>query len=145
PMQPSAGLSWQRVDLQGRFHGPFTAPNTDGRLRIQSLQAPGGTQLTRLDAHVTAHADGRLALNAVLEGLLIPGPKPTLFEDSPLSLDATVKLNAPRHPLDLSAIHRLFTLRTHALTAGELSGQVDLQLPEVAPFAAVGGQKVRGD
>jgi translocation and assembly module TamB len=87
-MEPRPGLSWQRVDLQGHFHGPFTTPDTDGHLRIESLRAPGGTQLTALDAHLRAHADGLLALNAVVEGLSIPGPKPALFQDSALSLEA---------------------------------------------------------
>jgi translocation and assembly module TamB len=143
-MTPYPGLTWQSVDLKGRFHGPFTQPAADGHLLIKQLQAPGGTQLAALNADLTANA-GLMTLRAEIDGLLIPGPQPTLFQDSSLSLNAVVQLNDAKRPLQLRATHRLFALEANAITAGEQSAQLDLRLPDVAPFAALGGQKVRGD
>lgn len=143
-MTPYSGLAWQSVDLQGRFHGPFTTPTADGHLRIRQLQAPGGTQVAALEANLTASA-GLMTVRAAIDGLSIPGPQPTLFQDSRLSLEASVHLNDATRPVELTANHRLFALKAHAITAGEQSGQLDLRLPDVAPFAALGGQQVRGD
>jgi translocation and assembly module TamB len=143
-MTPYPGLTWQSVDLKGRFHGPFTKPTADGHLRVKELQAPGGTQFSALDADLTANA-GLMTLRALIDGLQIPGPQPTLFQDSQLSLNAAVQLNDAKRPLDLRVTHRLFALKAKAITAGEQSAQLDLHLPDVAPFAALGGQKARGD
>ena len=143
-MTPYPGLTWQSVDLKGRFHGPFTRPTADGHLRVKELQAPGGTQLSTLDADLTANA-GLLSLRALIDGLVIPGPQPALFQDSQLSLNAALQLNDAKRPLEVRATHRLFTLKANAVTAGTQSAQLDLHLPDVAPFAALGGQKVRGD
>jgi translocation and assembly module TamB len=143
-MTPLAGLTWQSVDLKGRFHGPFTTPTADGHLLVKQLQAPGGVQLAALDANLTAKA-GLMTLQAGIDGLVIPGPQPTLFQDSRLSLDASIRLDDPRRPVQLAANHRLFALKANAITAGEQSARLDLRLPDVAPFAALGGQQIRGD
>jgi translocation and assembly module TamB len=143
-MTPHPGLSWQSVDLQGRWHGTLKTPSADGHLLIKDLQIPGGTQLADLSANLTATGGG-LTTHAVLTGLVIPGPQPTLFKDAPLILEASVNLSDPKRPVELKATHRLFALQAHALTADEESAQIDLRLPDVAPLAALGGQKVRGD
>jgi translocation and assembly module TamB len=143
-MTPYPGLTWQKIDLQGRWHGTLTTPSADGHLEVKRLQIPGGTQLAALDAKLTADA-GMLTAKAVAEGLTLPGPQPKLFQDAPLRVDASVRLNDAKRPLELSATHRLFALKANVVTAGQQSAQLDLRLPDVAPFAAIGGQKVRGD
>ncbi|MBS0421851.1 MAG: translocation/assembly module TamB domain-containing protein [Proteobacteria bacterium] len=144
-MTPYPGLTWQSIDLKGRFHGPFTTPNADGHLLVKQLQAPGDTRLEALEAKLTADATGLMTLRAAVDGLTIPGPQPTLLQDSRLSLEANIKLNDPERPLQLTANHRLFALQASAVTAGSQSAQLDLRLPDVTPFAALGGQKLRGD
>lgn len=143
-MTPHPGLSWQNVDLQGRWHGPADAPQADGHLLIKQLQIPGGVQLADLGANLAA-ASGKLTARATLTGLIIPGSQPKLFQDTPISLDATVNLKAPKRPLELKASHRLFALEARATTKEHQAAQLDLRLPDVAPFAALAGQKVRGD
>jgi translocation and assembly module TamB len=143
-MTPYPGLTWQSVELKGRFHGPFTTPTADGHLFVKQLQAPGGAELAALDANLTARS-GLMTLHAGIDGLVIPGPQPTLFQDSRLSLDASILLDDPKRPLQLAANHRLFALKANAITAGERSAQLDLRIPDVAPFAALGGQTIRGD
>src|SRR5947209_4125954 len=53
-MTPHPGLTWQSIDLQGRWHGSAGAPAADGHLLIKQLQVPGGTQLADLTANLTA-------------------------------------------------------------------------------------------
>jgi len=142
-MTPRAGLTWQRIDLQGRWHGTASAPAADGHLLIKQLQIPGGTQLDDLTADLTAK-DGLLRARATLAGLIIPGPSPRLMQDSPLTVNATAHLNDPKRPVEVTATHKLFGLQAHAVTAGEQSAQLDLQLPDVTPFAAAAGYKVKG-
>ena len=143
-MTPRPELSWQSIDLQGRWHGPVKSPEADGRLSIKQLRIPGGTQLQELSANLTA-TTGSLKARAVLSGLIIPGPQPKLLQDAPLTLDLAARLDDPKRPVDITASHRLLALQAHAITAGDPSAQLELRLPDVAPFAALGGQKVKGD
>jgi translocation and assembly module TamB len=142
-MTPAPGLTWQRVDLQGRFHGPFKTPQAVGHLLVKELQVPGGTQLSALDANLTANA-GWMSLRATIDGLVIPGPQPKLLQNAPLSVAATVRLNDDKRPVELTANHKLFALNATAVTAGEQSARLNLRLPDLAPLAAVAGQKLRG-
>jgi translocation and assembly module TamB len=142
-MTPRPGLSWQSVDLKGRWHGPANAPVADGQLIIKKLQAPGGTALDDLNANLNAK-DGLLSARALINDLVIPGPEPKLFQEGTLKVDASARLNDPKRPVELTATHRLFALQAHALTAGDLIADLDLRLPDVVPFAALGGQKISG-
>jgi translocation and assembly module TamB len=142
-MTPAPNLMWQRVGLQGRFHGPFETPEADGHLIIDELRVPGGTQLGSLDANLNANA-GWMKLEARIEGLLIPGPQPKVLADAPLSLSATVRLNDKQRPVQLTASHKLFELTANAVTAGAQQADLNLRLPNLAPLAAVAGQKLRG-
>ncbi|HVW68431.1 MAG TPA: translocation/assembly module TamB domain-containing protein [Steroidobacteraceae bacterium] len=143
-MTPYAGLSWESVDLQGRWHGTLTTPAADGHLRARRLQIPGGTQLAALAADFQAR-DGGLTFHGIVDGLIVPGPQPKLFQDSPLTVDASARLSDAKRPVELTATHRLFALKAHVTTAGEQSAQLSLRLPDVAPFAALGGETIRGD
>ena len=142
-MAPRPGLSWQRMALQGHWQGAVTAPQADGRLQIDALQIPGGAALAALNANLNADR-GALAVHATAAGLVLPGPEPRLLADSPLRVDATVQLNAPMRPLQLTADHRLFALQVSAVTTGAQSATFDLRLPDLAPFAALAGQNIRG-
>src|SRR5205823_4314175 len=88
---------------------------------------------------------GMLRTQVVVTGLVIPGAEPKLFEDAPLTLDTTVNMADPKRPVDLKATQRLFALTAHATTADGLVAQLTLRLPDITPFAALGGEKIRGD
>jgi len=138
------GLAWQRVSLQGHWHGTVTTPTADGRLQVEQFATPrwhaaGGSQRE-------PHGHCRHArVHAVLDGLAIPGPQPKVLQDAPLTIDASTRLNEATRPLELVATHRLFALRAHAITAGQQSVRLDLHLPDLAAVAALGGQDLRGD
>ncbi|HEY6924963.1 MAG TPA: translocation/assembly module TamB domain-containing protein, partial [Steroidobacteraceae bacterium] len=143
-MSPYEGLSWERIELQGRLRGPFARPTADGHLLIKELQAPGGARLAGLDAKLRGD-QGLINLQAGIDGLQIPGPAPQLLQDSRLTLEGSIHLDDPRRPLQLTANHQLFALDAKANTAGHRSGDLTLQLPDLEPFSAFAGTKLRGD
>jgi translocation and assembly module TamB len=147
-MSPRPGLSWQRISLQGTWRGPVTAPAAAGSLEIEQLRWPGGAGASILSAKLAASA-GMLNVRAQISGLQIPGTQPRLLQRDALIIDAALQLTDANRPLDLALTHRLFSLRAHALTVATVgaaqSVAFELRLPDVAPFAVLAGQDVRGD
>ena len=137
-------LAWQRVDLRGRWRGPWNAAVADGQFEVKGLQLPGNSQVDLLSARLVADA-GTLRMNATAAGVQIPGSAPRLLAADPITLDATLGLQDVARPLALTASHRLFTVRAQAVTAGDLHGTLDLRVPQLAPFAGLLGQDVSGD
>jgi translocation and assembly module TamB len=143
-VSPRPDLRWQRVALEGRWRGAFTDPDAEGHLEVEKLLLPGGTQIAALHADLAA-GSGVVRLKGLIDGLRIPGPAPSLLEKDPLKVDAAWRVKEATRPLSVTAAHRLFSLEARAVTAGDQSASVDLKLPNVTPFAALGGQDVRGD
>jgi translocation and assembly module TamB len=146
-MSPRPDLKWNGAVLKGSWRGSIGAPSTDGHLDVDQLQLPGGTQLAMLRADVSS-SGGTVALKAQVVGLRLPVPELQLLKDSPVTIDAAIHLNEPGRPVDVGAVHRLFTLQaraeTQALTAGRRSASVELRLPDLGPWAALAGTQVRG-
>ena len=142
-MTPAAGFSWQKLVLQGQWRGAVTAPRAEAQLRLDRLQLPGGSGLEMLDANLHAEGGG-LAVHAVAEGLVVPGPRPRLLADSPLRVNATMGLADAVHPVHLMAEHRLFSLQADAVTGATPRTTFMLRLPDLAPVAGGFGQKIHG-
>ena len=142
-MTPAAGLSWQAIALEGQFRGTVTAPRADAELRIDRLQIPGGSALAQLRAALHAEAGG-LGVRAVAEGVVVPGPQPRLLADSPVNVNATMRLDDPARPVRLTADHRLFSLQADAATCAAPRATFTLRLLDLAPLAAVYDQRVAG-
>jgi translocation and assembly module TamB len=142
-MTPAPGLSWQGLLLQGQWQGAATAPRAQAQLRIDRLQIPDGSGLAILDANLHAEGGG-LAVHAVAEGLVLPGPQPRLLADSPLRVNGTMRLDDAAHPLQLMADHRLFSLQAQAVTGTTQRATFTLRLPDLATLARGFGQKIRG-
>jgi len=142
-MQPRRDLGWQRLALHGRWRGTWTAPQADGELRIEELQIPGGWAVADLNASLAA-SGGALALEATVVQLQIPGASPQFLQHDPLHIDATLGLNEASRPLHLTASTRLFSLNAQAVTAGQASAALTVQLKDLRPFAALAGEDLRG-
>jgi translocation and assembly module TamB len=142
-MSPRPGLSWQKVALHGHWQGTVTSPHADGQLDVDALQSPGGISLDKFNARLSADA-GSLGIEATASGLVIPGPQPRLLADSPIRIEASMRLKDSDRPVKLSADHQLFTLQADAITAGEFSTTFDLQLRDVSPLAAFAHQSAHG-
>ncbi|MGH8217172.1 MAG: translocation/assembly module TamB domain-containing protein [Steroidobacteraceae bacterium] len=142
-MTPRPGFSWTRLMLKGRWQGPVSAPFADGTLDLEGLMLPDGAQLAKLAATLTAN--GRLlSVRANADGIMLPTSEPQLLEDSPLRVDAELRLDAPGRPLKVSLTHRLLDLTANAVTAGTRSATFDLQLPDVKPIAALYKEDLQG-
>ena len=141
-MAPRPDLTWQSIALDAHVHGPFTKPEATANLRVDSLAAAGAA-LHQLTAQVSGNA-GAVALRASVDGLRIPGPKPDLLEAAPLALTANARLDTPDRPVTFTLTHPLVTANGTANTGGVMAGQVALTLPDLAPFAAIGGVDLHG-
>jgi translocation and assembly module TamB len=146
-LAPRPDLAWERANVHGHWQGSIKAPHADGHIEIAQLRLPEAARLATLDGDFKADS-GRAALHLSIGGLRIPGPQPRLLEDSPLTIDASVRLDEASRPVELSASHRLFALRATAeataLIAGRHSLAMELTLPNLTDLAALAGQNVRG-
>jgi translocation and assembly module TamB len=143
-VSPRPDLRWQRIALNGHWHGSFAEPTADGHLEVDQLQLPGSVQIAALRADLTA-SGGTLGAAGAVNGLRMPGAGGSLLGKDPLKIEASMRLNEATRPLVIEATHRLFSLKAQAVTAGEQRVAFDLRLPSVTPFAALAGQDVRGD
>jgi translocation and assembly module TamB len=142
-MTPTPDLSWNRITLQGRWHGPLEAPQTSSLLHIEGLKLPDGGELGTLQADVLA--DGRLlTMRATADGITLPGSQPQLLQGSPVRLHAAMRLDATGRPLEIDLSHRLLEVSARAVTAGARSATFELRLPNLAPLAAIEKEDVRG-
>jgi translocation and assembly module TamB len=143
-LEPRPDLAWDGAHIQGRWHGSVKAPNADGHLDIERLRLSGSTGLSSLVADVKA-AGSLITVHASAEGIEIPGPKPALLRDSPLTVDASMRLDQDTKPIELSAAHRLFRLQGSMLTGSRpASATVAVDLPSLSAFSALIGQDLRG-
>jgi translocation and assembly module TamB len=136
------GLAWQRIAWHGSWHGPFETPHAQGDMRIDALEA-GGARLASLAGTMQADRGG-LAVHAVAEGVILPGPQPQLLAAFPLTVDAALRLDDPQHPVQLSAMHRLFALKAALITASPRSANFEVRFPDLSPLAALLGHEIRG-
>ena len=146
-LAPRPEVQWGALTLQGSWHGSLTQPTAAGHLQVDALRLADSTRLAKLTADLTA-SQGRAAVQGEIDGLEIPGPAPVLLAKTPVKFAATVQLNEPARPLQVTVVHALFSLRGHAETpadkTGQLTASLEMKLPDVAPFAEVGGQDVHG-
>ena len=142
-MSPKPGLAWRRVALQGRWVGSEAAPHATGVLDLEGLELTDGGQLGSLRANLAA--DGRvLTLRATADGIMMPGSQPQLLQGSPLNLDATLHLDGPGRPLQMTVTHRLLDLDVQAVTEGSRSASFNLRLRDLSALAALYHQDIRG-
>ncbi|MBV1837655.1 translocation/assembly module TamB domain-containing protein [Acetobacter estunensis] len=146
-MTLSNSVSWASIALATHLTGAWTAPAGTGKLMVRQLVA-GGAQIGTLDANFDGTDNGapqdRLHLAAVADGVRIPGGSPTLLAAAPLKLDATYAPHAPTRPVVVNLSHPLVQLAANADTRPAVKGNAKLNLPDLAPLAAVGGQKLSG-
>ena len=142
-MSPKPGLAWRRVALQGRWVGSEAAPHATGVLDLEGLELTDGAQLGSLRANLAA--DGRLlTLRATADGIMMAGPQPQLLQGSPLNLNATLHLDAPGRPFEMTLTHRLLDLDLQAVTEGSRSASFNLRLRDLSALATAYHQDIRG-
>ncbi len=141
-MTPRPDVAWQGVTLQAHVQGPFAKPDATGHLQIDSLAAAGAA-VGRFVADIQGNA-GHIALHASADGVRLPGPNPALLAAAPVVLDADARLDAPDRPINFALAHPLLSIKGDARTAGDVSATADVSVPDLAPFAAIGGIDLHG-
>jgi len=141
-MAPAPGVAFSAVSLDAHVHGPLTAPDLRGRLVVDGLAASGAA-VRHLTADISGN-QGAAALAGRVEGLRIPGPRPDLLEAAPLLLHADARLDQAERPASFSLSHPLLSVRGTAQTGGTVAAQAHVELPDLTPFAAIGGVDLQG-
>lgn len=141
-MTPAEGVSWQSVLVDAKVHGPFTAPEANGTVRIKALNA-SGVRIGALNADLAGTA-GQAELHARVEDIHVPGPRPDVFAGGTLTLDATENLDDPGKPVTFSLHHPLLAIDGNARIDDNPTLKAHLMLPDLAPLAAAGGSDVAG-
>jgi translocation and assembly module TamB len=139
-MTPGPGVGWSLIRLEGKVHGPFTAPEATATLAADGLTAAGAS-IGSLRANVSGDATGKTELQAMLDGLRVPGPSPDILANGPLTVDATALLADPKRPVRFTVKHALFSADG---TADTTQGKMRLTVPDLGPFAAIGGIDLQG-
>ncbi len=145
-MAPAPGVSWRAITLAATATGKFSAPRATGHLRIDDLAADGA-RIATITAELGGDPD-TAELTARAETIRLPGhlpgPAPDLLAGTPLALAAKLALGAPTRPLTLSLDHPLLHLGAQVTTAGAMGGKATLDLPDLAPLAAIGKVDLAG-
>ncbi|MBW4022929.1 MAG: hypothetical protein HIU92_07255 [Proteobacteria bacterium] len=141
-MQPAPGIGWQNVDVALHTAGPFSKPTANGHVILTGLSAKG-VALRQLTADIQGSM-GAVSLHASLAGLAAPGLPPGLLGDTPIDVTADIGLQAPDRPLHLTVTHPLLTLHVNATTKPDVVADVSLDLPKLAPLAAIAHQNLAG-
>ncbi|GBQ97768.1 hypothetical protein AA23498_2990 [Acetobacter nitrogenifigens DSM 23921 = NBRC 105050] len=146
-MTPMTGVSWNSVALDAKLNGAMSAPSGNATLAIDSLVAGSaqvGSLAAQFDGLGTGQSPDVLHLHATANGLRIPGGNPTLLAAAPVQIDATFAPGQTTKPATLDVSHPLLHVTAQADTAPAVKGRATADLPDLAPLAAMGGQKLGG-
>ena len=141
-MVPRPDLSWRSVRLDGHVQGSFTSPIASGHFAIEALKA-GDIGVGQFGADLDGH-NGTIDLTASVAGLRVPGSQPDLFAAAPFTLHAEAVLNVPNRPVTFALSHPLISASGHADTGGAPTGSMTVSIPDLAPYAAIAGENLRG-
>lgn len=141
-MQPAPGIGWRKIDVALQTAGSFTKPTAQGHIILDGLSADGAS-LTSLTADVQGDL-GAISLKAKLAGLAAPGLPPGLLGDTPVAITASARLGQPDMPVSLTVSHPLAHLVLNGTLKPGLAATFTLDLPKLAPLAALGHQTVSG-
>ena len=111
-------------------------------MQVNGLAA-AGAEVRQLAADLDGNA-GRVSLRASADGVRIPGPRPDLLAGAPLQLTADARLDDPARPVTFDLSHPLLAAKGQARTAGTQEVTADINLPSLAPLAAIGGIDLQG-
>lgn len=169
PLENLAGLpGLGALSAQLSLHGPRSAEQLQLSLQAgaSSANASGRVDLNRLSADLTfavasvaerprpglawhrAAVQGTwhgqtASVDATVEGLAIPGAAGDMLTGV-FKLGAAMRFDDALWPVDLTVTHKLLSLQAHATAGSQKSATIELRLPDLAPWAALASQQVRG-
>ncbi len=141
-MSPRPDISWGGITLQAHLHGPFTTPEIAAHAVLQDVKG-GGASLKTLTLDASGNR-GFVDAHTVIDGLIIPSAKPDIFAAAPLDLTVHADLDKPKIPVRFALTHPLVNVDGSAFAGGDISAQLHLVVPDLAPLAAIGSVDIRG-
>lgn len=141
-MSPAPGIAWKKIDLALAVDGPFTRPAANGHVDIEGLAAQG-TTLDQLTAKIRGDRQ-QVAVDAQLAGINAPGLPGGLLGTTPVTVTATTGLAAPDEPVHVTVSHPLAHLVLDGTLKPDQAAHFTLDLPALAPLAAIGHQDIAG-
>ncbi|GAB0118079.1 translocation/assembly module TamB domain-containing protein [Acidisoma sp. 7E03] len=141
-MSPAPGIAWKKIDVALAVDGPFARPAANGHVDIEGLAAQGST-LDRLTAKIRGDRQ-QVALDAELAGINAPGLPGGLLGMTPVTVTATAGIAAPDLPVHLTVSHPLAHLVLDGTLKPDQAAHFTLDLPNLAPLAAIGHQDIAG-
>ena len=141
-MAPRPDLSWQSIALQANLHGSFIKPDVAAHATIAGL-AGGGGHIASLTVDASGN-QGAVDVHLVLDGVVLPPPKPDILAGGPLDLVAHIQLDQPSRPVTFTLTHPLVTADGTAQTGGDIAARLHVVVPQIAPLAALGGVDLQG-
>lgn len=141
-MAPRPDLSWRSVAIDAQLHGQFEKPDAQATVRINGLAA-GGATVAAASFDVSGN-QGAVSLTGALDGLRIPGPHPDLLAGAPLRIAANLRLDVPGRPARIRLDHPLLEADTEATLDPDIHATLHANLPDLAPFGALGGIALAG-
>jgi translocation and assembly module TamB len=141
-MAPRPDLSWRSLALTAHIHGPFTRPEVAAHATLAGLAA-GGARVATLTADAGGNR-GAVDVRLVMDGILLPPPKPAILARGPLDLTAHITLDQPSRPVAFKLTDALLNADGTAQTGGPLAVRLHVTVPDIAPLAELGGVDLRG-
>ena len=135
-------VSWTSLGLNAHVAGAFAAPDARGHLMVEGLSGRGA-KLRRLTADVSADR-GKVAIQAVAEGVRVPGPQPARLEADPVHASFEVTLREPEKPLLFALSHPLLELQGHGHLAPTLALSAQVNAADLGPYGTLAGVDLRG-
>jgi translocation and assembly module TamB len=142
-MSPRPGIAWKRLHLNGQWHGAMNAPVTTADLEAAGVVVPG-VQLPTLSASLSGQG-GTLRLEARAAGLTLPGRIGTLLAATPVTARATMHLDQPGRPIELTASHALLSADGQWRGGGaDGTATLSATLNDLKPLAALASLNLTG-
>lgn len=141
-MTAAPGMAWQQAQLSLDLRGEIKRPRASGRFELKGLSA-GAVSLDSLTVELAGQG-GDLDLEADLTGLAVPQLPEALLKVAPIRLTGHARLDDPHLPVEFTLAHPLFTAEGRADLGEAPRGTMTIGLPQVAPFASLAGQDLKG-
>jgi translocation and assembly module TamB len=141
-MNPRPDLAWQRIAASGAWHGGLDDAAATGVIDVQGLRIGHSVSFGAARATLSG-TGGRLNLRGSIQGLRVGGPRPDLLAASPITFDAGLR-SAPARRLQIQVDHPLFAVRATIGLSTPWQVDGDIEIPQIAPFAALAGPAWRG-
>ena len=142
-MNPRPDLAWQRIAVTGRWQGSLADAAAAGSIDVDGLRLGRSLSFGAVRGTLTG-TGGRLVLRGSIADPRVGGPRPALFAGSPIAFEARLLQKPAPQRLQVRVDHPLFSVRGTLRLSAPWQADVDVEVPQIEPFAALAGRDWRG-